>query len=323
MEPEFKSVALSLKAVEDSDHEHGEFEAVLSTPDMDRDGETVTPGAFNPLPKSIPVHFQHDFVDKVPPVGRAVPYYDGDVLKVKGTFASTPRAQELRSLVTEGVIDSMSAGFLTTKRKGKSILQADLIEGSLTATPVNRSAMLLRAKAIAEELDYKAGARNSTTDAGRLQQIHDLAVENGADCPGMKSLEDVDTKAEFSQDQRDKLAKEGVALPDGSFPIRNRSDLENAIQAIGRAKDRAAAMAHIKKRAAALGATDLLPDDWKSLNDADLKASDEVSSEEGVAATVATDTKSVTTAATAPDDESTDIELRARLLAFDAEVAAL
>lgn len=29
----------------------------------------------------------------------------------------------------------------------------------------------------------KAGKRNSNTDAGRLQQIHDLAVENGAACP--------------------------------------------------------------------------------------------------------------------------------------------
>ena len=35
----------------------------------------------------------------------------------------------------------------------------------------------------------KAGRRNSSTDAGRLQQIHDLSVDNGADCaPSGKSL---------------------------------------------------------------------------------------------------------------------------------------
>lgn len=67
----------------------------------------------------------------------------------------------------------------------------------------------------------------------------------------------------FTQDKRDMLAKKGVALPDGSFPIENEDDLDNAIQAFGRAGNKAAAKAHIKKRAAALGATGKLPDGWK------------------------------------------------------------
>lgn len=69
-------------------------------------------------------------------------------------------------------------------------------------------------------------------------------------------------KREFSQDERDKLADKGHALPDGSFPIANVGDLKNAIHAIGRAKDPAKAKAHIKARAKALGATDELPDSW-------------------------------------------------------------
>lgn len=63
--------------------------------------------------------------------------------------------------------------------------------------------------------------------------------------------------AAFSAKQRRSLAKEGVAMPDGSFPIRNRSDLMNALHAIGRAKDRAKAVAHIKARAKALGLSKL------------------------------------------------------------------
>lgn len=77
-------------------------------------------------------------------------------------------------------------------------------------------------------------------------------------------------KREFSSDQRELLAGSGKALPDGSFPIANKSDLHNAIQAIGRAKDRGKAMAHIKSRASALGATDMLPDTWKQ-QDVDLE----------------------------------------------------
>lgn len=69
-------------------------------------------------------------------------------------------------------------------------------------------------------------------------------------------------KREFTTDQRRAMASEGTALPDGSFPIANVGDLRNAIAAYGRAKNRAAAKAHIVKRARALDATNLLPDGW-------------------------------------------------------------
>lgn len=66
----------------------------------------------------------------------------------------------------------------------------------------------------------------------------------------------------FSTEKRSKMAGEGKALPDGSFPIENESDLRNAIQAIGRAKDPGKAKAHIKRRAKALGCENLIPEGW-------------------------------------------------------------
>lgn len=72
----------------------------------------------------------------------------------------------------------------------------------------------------------------------------------------------IEEDKEFPAGKRDKLAKKGQALPDGSFPIENVADLKNAIQAIGRAKNPAAAKAHIKRRAKALGATNLIPSGW-------------------------------------------------------------
>lgn len=66
----------------------------------------------------------------------------------------------------------------------------------------------------------------------------------------------------YSPQQRRDLAGKGQALPDGSYPIADVEDLKNAIQAIGRAKDPGKAKAHIKKRASALGETDLIPEDW-------------------------------------------------------------
>lgn len=69
-------------------------------------------------------------------------------------------------------------------------------------------------------------------------------------------------KKDFSEDKRAELADKGHALPDGSYPIENKADLKNAVKAFGRAKDPAAAKKHIIKRARALDAVDLLPEDW-------------------------------------------------------------
>ena len=72
----------------------------------------------------------------------------------------------------------------------------------------------------------------------------------------------VETKREFTTAQRERRAESGSALPDGSFPISNREDLANAIQAYGRAKDKEKARRHIIARARALNAVSMLPDSW-------------------------------------------------------------
>lgn len=67
---------------------------------------------------------------------------------------------------------------------------------------------------------------------------------------------------DFTQTQRQNLAEKDQAMPNGSYPIRNRADLRRAIQAYGRAKDKAATKRWIMKRARELNATDLLPENW-------------------------------------------------------------
>lgn len=88
-------------------------------------------------------------------------------------------------------------------------------------------------------------------------------------------------RKDYSDAEREKMAKAGTALPDGSYPIANVADLKNAIQAIGRASDSGTAKAHIKKRAAALGATDLLPEDWRAeITDQEDRADEEPDGDE-------------------------------------------
>jgi uncharacterized membrane protein YkoI len=72
----------------------------------------------------------------------------------------------------------------------------------------------------------------------------------------------IEGKKAYSQDERDVMAEKGQALPDGSYPIGDEDDLENAVMAYGRAKNKAAARAHIEKRAKELGREDILPETW-------------------------------------------------------------
>lgn len=77
-------------------------------------------------------------------------------------------------------------------------------------------------------------------------------------------LDSIEQKRFYTNERRMEYAKRGLALPDGSYPIRDVGDLRNAIQAFGLGKDREAAKRHIMKRARALGRTDLIPDNWKT-----------------------------------------------------------
>lgn len=92
-------------------------------------------------------------------------------------------------------------------------------------------------------------------------------LKQATDIPDADDPDDIAKSAEvakrgFSTDQRHAMASNGEALPDGSFPIANRSDLENAVRAIGRASDVSKAKQHIVSRARSLDALDALPDDW-------------------------------------------------------------
>lgn len=71
-------------------------------------------------------------------------------------------------------------------------------------------------------------------------------------------------KRNYSTQSRERMAGAGTAMPDGSFPIANETDLRNAIQSVGRAKDYAKAKAHITRRARALGLLNLLPSEWNA-----------------------------------------------------------
>lgn len=75
-----------------------------------------------------------------------------------------------------------------------------------------------------------------------------------------------DIERAYSADDRKRMAASGEAMPDGSYPIGNKADLQNAIHAVGRGSgSHDAIRRHIIKRAKALGASDMIPPDWAGM----------------------------------------------------------
>jgi hypothetical protein len=127
---------------------------------------------------------------------------------------------------------------------------------------------VVKANGITEERLFKTQPATVTMDeqeVGLLGKLLRKLFGKSADDYARDGLSrpapDVE-KREISTEQREHDASTGAALPDGSYPIENEGDLENAVQAYGRAKDKPEAKAHIEARAKSLNLTHLLPEDW-------------------------------------------------------------
>jgi hypothetical protein len=151
------------------------------------------------------------------------------------------KAKEMKESLTEGKGDK--AVSMAQKKLDK--VMADL------------KANLLKFKGAKTDADKET----FKTEAGRLTQLRKDA-HNNLEQAIQDAYADVDlvVMENYDTEQRKEMAAKGLALPDGSFPIKNLEDLKNAIQAYGRAKDQAKAAKFIAKRAKALGADDLIPD---------------------------------------------------------------
>lgn len=182
----------------------GSFEAVLSVPTVDRDNEVIDAKAFDPLPDHITIDIDHAMsVEKT--IGSGVPYYDGDTLKFKGTFASHPLAQMVRGLIDEGHIRTMSVAFMPggewelDEKDGKNHLRkGELLNAGIVGIPSNREALITASKSLVADVSdmlaatTKAGARHSTQDLGHIQAAHDALKALGAECELKTSSTDDD-----------------------------------------------------------------------------------------------------------------------------------
>lgn len=207
---------------------------------------------------------------------------DGDELSLVKAAANKRRFAFLKG---DNDVDRSLEDMLSVAHPNEGVLMDELRKEGADESTVNAvviAARLLKANEdeFSEEMVEKLGRQlyptsnpplnsqqeksGSYTDDGQDDDDVEMAAppNSNDDDDDWDDDDDDMEKRDFSAGQRRSMASQGKALPDGSYPIDNKDDLDNAIKAYGRAKNKGRAKAWIMRRAKALGATDMLPDSW-------------------------------------------------------------
>lgn len=203
-----------IHAAED-DSPHGSFEAIISTPALDRDGDRLAPDGWKtPLPEHIPVSVDHKMTaDSI--VGSGRPYLDRDgSLRIRGTFASTDLGQTVRSLVNSGHLRTLSVEFLEQRGAKSAAPQRELVGCSLVYLPSNREATVLSSKAAQAVEDFAAGS-GSDEDEEPTEPVNSLDPTELSDFVNAVA----ELPATADEDLPDLLADLTTALADLAAPF--------------------------------------------------------------------------------------------------------
>jgi hypothetical protein len=186
--------------------------------------------------------------------------FDDDAKRI--TVAAKIVDDEWRK-VQEGVYTGFSQGGRYVKRwpdadTGLTRYTAEPHEISLVDLPCVRDATF--------EV-IKNGVVEKRAFAARPEAAAPDRESDAVTAPIDQTLDATDTalgaeKREFSAQEREKDAEAGVAMPDGSYPIKSAEDVENAVRDYNRSGQKSDVKAHIIARAKAIGAEHALPDDW-------------------------------------------------------------
>jgi hypothetical protein len=188
-----------------ADKPYGGFIAVASDDSLDRDGERLLKSEWvTPLPDRITVDSDHG-MSVATTIGSAHPYFDGNNLMIDAAFSSIERAQEVRTLVKEGHVSTVSVAALVDRSKKDGVPRRELLNVGIVAIPANRNAVILDAKAAVFSQAVATivkGVNEGNGDAAMIQAIHDAAGHLGAACitPAFVDVDDQDADPTGDED---------------------------------------------------------------------------------------------------------------------------
>lgn len=188
---ELKQITTKIEIKADDSSKNGGFEGYAAFfGNEDSYGEVINPGAFTKTiaerKGQIKVLWNHDI--RGLPIGKPTDLAEDESgLYVKADFASTTLAQDVRALMSDGIIDSMSIGFSTVKSAWEELndnyvrrlLEIKLYEFSPVNIPANPLAQITGTKAAADVIENALAQLDKFAQAG-LKSGRGLSGENVA-----------------------------------------------------------------------------------------------------------------------------------------------
>ena len=164
---------LEAKATATPTTDLGEFEALAATFDRDREGDLISPGAFQKsiaewqsVGRLVPLHWSHVADDIVGHVDPASMRETAAGLEVAGRVdLDTDRGRSVWRLIKANTV-GLSFGYLATKSRqrrdgGRDLFEIDVFEVSVTPAPMNNRTRVLATKALEQKryIDPVSGRR--------------------------------------------------------------------------------------------------------------------------------------------------------------------
>lgn len=139
-----------------SDDQDDIYKFIASTASVDRQGDSIDQSGWeldNYLKNPV-ILFAHNYAEL--PIAKTVNIEKTESgLVIDIVFASedaNPKAQQVKKLVDEGILNTTSVGFIQKERNGNIITRAELLEVSIVPVPANQDALRLAMKGLDDSL---------------------------------------------------------------------------------------------------------------------------------------------------------------------------
>lgn len=215
-----KSLIEATKAAADS----GSFEVVISTADIDRQGETIKQDGWNlkNYMSNPVVLWGHDYYSLPIGITESIEVVDGKLL-AKGKFApeeANPFAQQVRRLYDLKIVRATSVGFIASEMEGSIITMAELLEFSFVPVPANPYALSL-----AQAKDMKLDLAMIATKGLKLE-TKAMGDECTMDDGSMGTMQDDGNGGMVCKPKAIKAEGDACTMDDGSEGMMQMNDGE-------------------------------------------------------------------------------------------------
>lgn len=179
---EYKQVAFKMDEVDD---EQGVFKGYASTYDLDRGGDIIVKGAFDKTlatnAAQVKILWQHK---QDQPIGRPVVMRtDENGLYVEGKVSDTALGRDAKTLMKDGVINSMSIGFITKESDYNNdgvrlIKELELVEFSLVTYPMNEKAIITQVKNALDVRELESILREAGYSKAQATKMASVSIKS-------------------------------------------------------------------------------------------------------------------------------------------------